>query len=729
MLAHHLYFFRRERARLQQNRIRNGDFAYVMNDSGPPQSLDRVFLQAQALAEPRRHLRQAFAVSVSIRVARFDASRQREENRLCVFEFVGVVLETQERASAREKFAEIERLAEKIVRSGVDAFDAVLGGGKPGDEHDGRQAGFGRAFDLPAHFETIHAGHYDVEEDHVRAKRGAFDERGFSVVHFTHVEAFAAQQQLERKAGGQFVIDDQDFAIHSKRINVSCRPRADKRGIRARFCTGCRRTTMETREMKRMLHPDSLREIAVRLEQAHRAFQKRYPGSTSERQPVHTVYGGAHLFRADVAKRLGEAALRSLDEFAPDFATFARVLALPGAEHLPDATDAIATIAKSIEADPEAARKENRAAWFASTIYRRVREKLKREPVEDFRIDFEDGYGNRPDAEEDGHAAAAAGEVAAGLNSGELPPFIGIRIKPFTEELRERSIRTMDIFLTELASKTRGQLPRNFFLTLPKVSLPDEVAALADLCSRFEPLLDLEPGALRFELMIETTQSILNERGEVNLLPLVTAGRGRCVAAHFGTYDYTAGRNITAAHQHMRHPACDFAKEMMQVALAGTGTWLSDGATNILPVAPHRAGKNGAPLRARQAAENRAAVHSAWKLHFDDIQHSLVNGFYQGWDLHPAQLSTRYAAVYSFFLSGLDSAAERLRNFIDKAAQATLVGEVFDDAATGQGLLNYFLRATNCGAITAEEAQALTGLTLAEFRSGSFVKILDGRKK
>ena len=166
----------------------------------------------------------------------------------------------------------------------------------------------------------------------------------------------------------------------------------------------------------------------------------------------------------------------------------------------------------------------------------------------------------------------------------------------------------------------------------------------------------------------------------------------------------------------------------MQVTLSGTGIWLSDGATNILPVAPHRAGKDGSPLTSAQSVENRAAVHRAWKLHFDHIRHSLVNGYYQGWDLHPAQLPTRYAAVYSFFLEGLDAASERLRNFIAKAAQATLVGEVFDDAATGQGLLNYFLRAINCGAITAEEAEPLTGLTIAELRTGSFLKILAGRR-
>ncbi|HYK38670.1 MAG TPA: hypothetical protein VEU98_01520, partial [Candidatus Eremiobacteraceae bacterium] len=230
-------------------------------------------------------------------------------------------------------------------------------------------------------------------------------------------------------------------------------------------------------------------------------------------------------------------------------------------------------------------------------------------------------------------------------------------------------------------------------------------------------------------LMIETPQSIFDRHGQVNLLPLAAALEGRCAAAHFGTYDYTAGRGITAAHQHMLHFACDFAREAMQVAYAGTGIWLSDGATNILPVPVHPSGGGPSKLSAMQITENRRSVHQAWKLHFEHIRHSLVNGFYQGWDLHPAQLVTRYAAVYAFFLESLDAAGQRLRNFIEKAAQATLVGEVFDDAATGQGLLNFFLRAINCGAIGAEEAQKLTSLAPEELQSASFLKILDARKK
>jgi citrate lyase beta subunit len=481
--------------------------------------------------------------------------------------------------------------------------------------------------------------------------------------------------------------------------------------------------------MRRSLPEELIRDASAPLKEAHRAFARRYPGPNNRRQPVHTVYGGAHLFHADTARRLGEKALLAIEEFAPNFAIFAKAIGLPGSQDLPDSREEAERLEKYIESDPETFRKESKSTWLALTIYGRVREKLRREPVEDFRIDFEDGYGNRPDAEEDGHAASAAAQVAEGMKAGSLPPFIGIRIKPFNEELRERSIRTLDIFLTELASRTQGKLPKNFFITLPKVALPEEVSALAELLSRLEPELDHEPGKLQMELMVETPQSILNEQGGANLPALVHAARGRCVAAHFGTYDYTAGRNITAAYQSMTHPACDFAREMMQVALSGTGVWLCDGATNILPVAPHRTSKGGPALTASQFAENCAAVHHAWRLHFEHIRHSLINAFYQGWDLHPAQLPTRYAAVYSFFLEGVEAASERLKNFIETAAQATLVGEVFDDAATGQGLLNYFLRAINCGAIAAEEALPLTGLTLEELRSGSFVKILAHRSK
>lgn len=480
--------------------------------------------------------------------------------------------------------------------------------------------------------------------------------------------------------------------------------------------------------MKTSLSADSMRDLISRLQQANKRFAEKYRGETGRRQPVHTVYGGAHLFKSDSTERLGALARRSLDQFAPDFLVFAKALDLPGANQLPDSPDEADELASRLGTNPDRVRRENKAAWLAHTIYKRVNEKLRREPVEDFRIDFEDGYGNRPDEEEDGDAASAAAEVAEGMNIGALPPFIGIRIKPFNEELRERSARTLDIFISTLLDQTGGALPDNFVVTLPKITVPEQVAALADLFELLEKKIGLAAGSLKLEMMIETTQSVINERGEINLPLLLAAARGRCIAAHFGTYDYTASCNITAAHQHMMHPACDFAKHLMQVSFAGTGVWLSDGATNIMPVAPHRFVEGGTPLTPEQIEVNRTVVHRAWKLHYDHIQHSLENAYYQGWDLHPAQLPTRYAAIYAFFLESLDAASERLRNFVDKAAKATLVGDVFDDAATGQGLLNYFLRAINCGALTEEEAVELSGLTVAELRSGSFVKILTNRQ-
>jgi citrate lyase beta subunit len=480
--------------------------------------------------------------------------------------------------------------------------------------------------------------------------------------------------------------------------------------------------------MKTSLSIDSVQGAADRLRQANDDFAAKYPGEAGRRQPVHTVYGGAHLFKADSALRLGALARRSLDQFAPDFLIFAKAIGLPGTDGLPDSIEDAQDLNQRLQDDPDDVRRKSKPAWLAYTIYRRVSDKLRREPVEDFRIDFEDGYGNRPDAEEDGHAFAAATEVLEGAKNNTLPPFIGIRIKPFTEELRERSLRTLDIFVSTLLEKAGGQLPQNFVVTLPKITIPEQVSALIDFFELLEKETQLAPGSLKMEMMIETTQSIINDRGQINLPLLLAAARGRCVAAHFGTYDYTASCNITAAYQHMMHPACDFARHMMQVSFAGTGVWLSDGATNIMPVAPHRFVEGGPPLKLDQIEENRWVVRRAWKLHYDHIQHSLENAFYQGWDLHPAQLPTRYAAVYGFFLQSLDAASERLKNFVEKAAKATLVGDVFDDAATAQGLLNYFLRAINCGAITEQEAIELSGLSITELHSGSFVKILKSRQ-
>jgi citrate lyase beta subunit len=443
--------------------------------------------------------------------------------------------------------------------------------------------------------------------------------------------------------------------------------------------------------MNTSLSSESTSRIFARLQAADEAFSRAWPGPAERRQPVHTVYGGAHLFKAETCRKLGELARRSLATYAPDGETLARIFEI-----------------------------ENRS--LAETVRLRIEEKLVREPVEDFRIDFEDGYGHRTDREEDSHAESAAREVARGLAADTLPPFLGIRIKPLSSDLRSRAVRTLDLFLTTLAAETGGTLPPHFVITLPKVTMPESVAALADVLDLLEPRLGLPAGALKIEFMVEMPQLIADREGRCPLRHVVDQARGRAVAAHVGAYDYLASCGVTAEVQHLQHPVCDHLRRILQVALAGSGIFLSDGATNILPIPRH-----ARPETAGHLAENRAIVERAWKLHYRNVRHALASGFYQGWDLHPAQLPARYAALHVFFLEHLENSSRRLRNFVEQAAQATRVGEIFDDAATGQGLLNTFLRAMQCGAIPESEASPLTGLTLEELRSLSFVRIIRDR--
>jgi citrate lyase beta subunit len=459
-----------------------------------------------------------------------------------------------------------------------------------------------------------------------------------------------------------------------------------------------------------------------KLKIANLKFQQTYPGDKPDRQAVHTVYGGANLFKSDTCIRMGEIALKNLQTYAPDFITLGKVLKLEGHEDLPDSEKKAGKLRKKLENAKDEKRKKE-PGWLSFAVYNKIIQKLKTEPVEDFRIDFEDGFGNRPDGEEDETAVAAASELAKGMKNNTISPFIGIRIKPFTEDLKNRGVRTLDIFLTTLLEKTKGKLPNNFVVMLPKVTIPEQVTTLVKLFELIEKKNNLVPGTLKMETMVEATQIIMDDEGRNPLMKIIRSSEGRCIAAHFGTYDYTASCGITAKYQTMDHQVCDFAHHMTKVALGGTGIFLSDGATNVMPVAPHR----GDGVTEKQLEENRQSVHNAWRIGYNHTMHSLINGFYQGWDLNPAQLPMRYAATYNFFLSSYDDAVFRLKTFVERAAISTLTGDIFDDAATGQGLLNFFLKAMNCGAITEEEALA-TGLTIEEIRSRSFYKILQGRR-
>ncbi|MEU6235501.1 aldolase [Kitasatospora sp. NPDC047058] len=385
---------------------------------------------------------------------------------------------------------------------------------------------------------------------------------------------------------------------------------------------------------------------------------RRYPGESGTRQPVHTVYVPADAFGAGTVRAWGRQALEAFDTHAGTPAELARALGV--------ADDAL-----------------------LADVHARVRAKLEREPVEDLRIDFEDGYGPRPDAEEDAAAVRAAELVAAAVADGSAPPYIGIRIKCMEAAVRDRGIRTLELFLSTLLAG--GGLPEGLVLTLPKVTYAQQVTALVRLLEDFERSAGLPAGRIGFEIQIETTQAILGPDGRATVSRMIEAAEGRATGLHYGTFDYSASCGVSAAYQSMDHPVADHAKAVMQVAAAGTGVRLSDGSTNVIPTG------------------STEQVHAAWKLHHDLVRRSLARAYYQGWDMHPAHLPTRYVAVYTFYREGLAAAAARLAAYVAKAG-----GDVMDEPATARALSGYVLRGLDCGAVDLAEVTALTGLDRAQ---------------
>ncbi|MGR6964022.1 DUF6986 family protein [Geodermatophilus sp. URMC 61] len=396
--------------------------------------------------------------------------------------------------------------------------------------------------------------------------------------------------------------------------------------------------------------------LDARLAAADEELRSRYPGDPGTRQPVHTVYVPADRFSADTHQRWGAAAVELLDRHAPTAEALAAATGVPGA--------------------------------LVDDVHERVRAKLVREPVEDLRVDFEDGYGQRSDEEEDRAATGAAVALAAAARAEGAPPFLGIRFKSFEAPTRRRGLRTLDAVLTGLLDA--GGLPAGLVLTLPKVTSVAQVAAMADVCTRLEEAHGLPAGRLRFEIQVETPQAIVGADGTATVAGMISAAEGRCTGLHYGTYDYSAALGITAAQQSLEHPAADHAKAVMQVAAAGTGVRLSDGSTNVLPTG------------------GRDAVHAAWRLHARLVARSLERGYYQGWDMHPGHLPTRYLATYSFFRAGLPAAAARIRAYLGRAQ-----GGVMDEPATAQALAGAVLRGMDCGAVAPDEAAELTGVDRA----------------
>ncbi|WP_426299778.1 DUF6986 family protein [Arthrobacter sp. R-11] len=392
--------------------------------------------------------------------------------------------------------------------------------------------------------------------------------------------------------------------------------------------------------------------IDSRLAATDQLLERNYPGDSGSRQPVHTVYVPADRFTPSLASEWGAQALATAEEHGG----LEKLGALLGQE-----------------------------PGLAAAVAGRVAAKLRSEPIEDLRLDFEDGYGDRGDEAEDVAAVAAAQAVSEAVAGGSAPPFIGIRFKCFEAPTRARGLKTLDLFVSTLASA--GELPEGLVLTLPKVTTVAQVEAMDFAVSRLEEIHSLPAGRLRFEVQVETPQLILGPEGTSPVAQLPHAVPGRISGLHYGTYDYSASLQIAAEYQSMEHPVADFAKEVMQLAVAGTGIRLSDGSTNIIPV-----GDN---------------VENAWKLHGRLVRRSLERGYYQGWDLHANQLPSRFAATYAFYREGLPAAAARLRNYVERTE-----GGVMDEPATARALAAFILRGVQCGAVGTEEVLALAGVEL-----------------
>ncbi|OLO99176.1 aldolase [Mycolicibacterium porcinum] len=413
--------------------------------------------------------------------------------------------------------------------------------------------------------------------------------------------------------------------------------------------------------MIRRLDDAVLADVDRRLSDADTQLANRYPGDDGRRQPVHTVYIPGNRYTATMPGDWGTSALAA----AKEAGGLDAVASLVGADSATDcAPETLATL---------------------------VEHKLTTEPIEDLRIDFEDGYGTFDDATEDADVAQAIAALRIALDAGTSTPFVGTRFKCFEAGTRARGLRTLDMFVSGLVES--GGLPDGLTLTLPKVTSVDQVEAMVMVASALEDANGLPAGRIRFEVQVETPQAILGADGRAPVAQFIHAGQGRVSSLHYGTYDYSASLGIAAAYQSMEHPAADHAKNVMQLAVAGTGVHMSDGSTNILPV--------GDP-------EN---VAMAWKLHARLVRRHLERGIYQGWDMHPAQLVTRYLATYAFYRGAFAPAATRLRNYVHR-----LDSTVMDEPATARALANVIHRGSVCGALTADEIETATDLSTSTVR-------------
>ncbi|WP_067678610.1 DUF6986 family protein [Nocardia miyunensis] len=379
-------------------------------------------------------------------------------------------------------------------------------------------------------------------------------------------------------------------------------------------------------------HSD-LHTIGERLRVVETDLLRRYPGDRPG-QPVHTAYVCAADTQADLPGEWGATAVELADRHI-DLLT-----GLAGVE-----------------------------------VLARARETLAQTPIQDLRLDFEDGYGTRGDAVEDDDARRA-GRVLAALPSAVFSR--GVRIKGLTLGEYERAVRTLELVLDGA-----GGVPEGFVFTVPKLRAVEQVDVAVQVCEMLERAYGIASGTLRFELQIESPQAVIAADGSATVARAIHRSAGRCTGLHYGTYDYSAACGIAPQFQSLEHPVADHAKAVMQAAAAQTGVWVCDGSTQVLPIGD--------------------AAAAALERHFRLVTRALERGYYQGWDMHPGHLVTRWAATYAFFRGALLAAAPRIDGYLRRRG-----GAVVDEPATAQALATVVLRGLDCGAFAPEDVTALS---------------------
>jgi citrate lyase beta subunit len=404
-----------------------------------------------------------------------------------------------------------------------------------------------------------------------------------------------------------------------------------------------------------------------RLEHANRATSNQarlLSPKHHKHHPSQVMYGGAHLFSEKTFQKISDLARSAFDYAAKSPRQLADLAQDQWTDH------------------------------FAARIFERVSVKLRDEALEDYRVDFEDGYGIRTDSEEDAHARQAAMILAGMARNNLVPRSVGFRIKPLSTGAMRRSLRTLSIFIESFSNAYQGSdRLKHMVVTLPKVTNAEQVATLADILDDYEARLGLGAGFFVMEILVESPEAFISADGQIPLPSFIAASRGRCQSLHFGVFDFTSSLGIGSAGQAIDHLACDFARLWMQVTAGmAQGMGLSDGIISRLPLVPKT-----------QDETSRVEFEKAWRYNYQQIQRSLSLGFYQGWDLHPSQLPIRHIANHAFVLKEFDNAVSRIKVFAEKASTASHVSGFFDDRASVLGLLNFFDRAVSSGVVTADE--------------------------